>query len=256
MPDPRGPFGAKEVGQGPLLPVMPAVANAVYDAIGVRIDEVPITPEKVLKALDAKAAGKTPRYGPRALPRHRVARTARRPAALGGRGRKGKSQKSEVLKAEVSSCRAVIAHDATPALHVPLAADSAAGGGASRGGGRWRDAGGRRDRSPPEHEAKAAGTFHAHRPSPRRRAAANRQRLGSDHWLRHDVERDSCATRAFAVTKPDTRPVRTPRSGRQRCRSRRRTCETWARSAATSASTPAATTTTRTTSGGRRSTSA
>src|SRR5581483_9360925 len=43
-PDPRGPFGAKEVGQGPLLPVMPALANAVYDAVGVRIDEVPITP--------------------------------------------------------------------------------------------------------------------------------------------------------------------------------------------------------------------
>src|SRR5206468_1535589 len=52
-PDPRGPFGAKEVGQGPLLPVMPAVANAVYDAIGVRIDEVPITPEKIIKALEA-----------------------------------------------------------------------------------------------------------------------------------------------------------------------------------------------------------
>ena len=50
-PDPRGPFGAKEVGQGPLLPIMPAVANAVYDAVGVRIDEVPITPEKILKAL-------------------------------------------------------------------------------------------------------------------------------------------------------------------------------------------------------------
>ena len=49
-PDPRGPFGAKEVGQGPLLPVMPAVANAVYDAVGVRIDEVPITPEKILQA--------------------------------------------------------------------------------------------------------------------------------------------------------------------------------------------------------------
>src|SRR3954452_1824711 len=46
-PDPRGPFGAKEVGQGPLLPVMPAVANAVFDAVGVRIDEVPITPEKI-----------------------------------------------------------------------------------------------------------------------------------------------------------------------------------------------------------------
>jgi 4-hydroxybenzoyl-CoA reductase subunit alpha len=67
-PDPRGPFGAKEVGQGPLLPVMPAIANAVYDAVGVRIDEVPITPEKILKALDAKAAGKAPRYGPARFP--------------------------------------------------------------------------------------------------------------------------------------------------------------------------------------------
>ena len=47
--DPEGPFGAKEAGQGPLLPVIPAVANAVYDAVGVRIDETPITPEKVLE---------------------------------------------------------------------------------------------------------------------------------------------------------------------------------------------------------------
>ncbi|MGH9261279.1 MAG: xanthine dehydrogenase family protein molybdopterin-binding subunit, partial [Acidimicrobiales bacterium] len=67
-PDPNGPFGAKEVGQGPLLPVMPAVANAVYDAVGVRIDEVPITPEKVLKALKHKAKGEEPRYGPTAFP--------------------------------------------------------------------------------------------------------------------------------------------------------------------------------------------
>ena len=66
--DPEGPFGAKEAGQGPLLPVIPAVANAVYDAVGVRIDEVPITPEKILKALDAKAAGKAPRYGPARFP--------------------------------------------------------------------------------------------------------------------------------------------------------------------------------------------
>src|SRR5262249_32969291 len=57
-PDPAGPFGAKEVGQGPLLPIMPAVANAVFDAVGVRIDEIPITPEKILKAMTAKAAGK------------------------------------------------------------------------------------------------------------------------------------------------------------------------------------------------------
>jgi 4-hydroxybenzoyl-CoA reductase subunit alpha len=67
-PDPRGPFGAKEVGQGPLLPIMPAVANAVYDAVGVRIDEVPITPEKIVKALDDKAKGKPGRYGPESFP--------------------------------------------------------------------------------------------------------------------------------------------------------------------------------------------
>ncbi|HKE00942.1 MAG TPA: molybdopterin cofactor-binding domain-containing protein, partial [Planctomycetota bacterium] len=67
-PDPRGPFGGKEVGQGPLLPIMPAVANAVYDAVGVRIDEVPITPEKIAKALAAKAAGKPARYGPEKFP--------------------------------------------------------------------------------------------------------------------------------------------------------------------------------------------
>jgi CO/xanthine dehydrogenase Mo-binding subunit len=66
--DPNGPFGAKEVGQGPLLPVPPAVANAVYDAVGVRIDEVPITPDKVLAALRAKAQGKEARFGPRAVP--------------------------------------------------------------------------------------------------------------------------------------------------------------------------------------------
>jgi 4-hydroxybenzoyl-CoA reductase alpha subunit len=67
-PDPRGPFGAKEVGQGPLLPIMPAVANAVYDAVGVRIDEVPITPEKIMKALAEKKAGREPRFGPDHFP--------------------------------------------------------------------------------------------------------------------------------------------------------------------------------------------
>jgi len=67
-PDPNGPFGAKEVGQGPLLPIMPAVANAVFDAVGVRIDEVPITPVKVLKALQNKAAGGDGRIGPKGFP--------------------------------------------------------------------------------------------------------------------------------------------------------------------------------------------
>ncbi len=67
-PDPAGPFGAKEVGQGPLLPIAPAVANAVFDATGVRVDEVPITPDRVLAALEARAKGKEGRVGPAAFP--------------------------------------------------------------------------------------------------------------------------------------------------------------------------------------------
>jgi len=53
--DPEGPFGAKEVGEGPLSPVIPAIANAIYDAIGVRIDTTPFTAEKILKALDRQS---------------------------------------------------------------------------------------------------------------------------------------------------------------------------------------------------------
>jgi 4-hydroxybenzoyl-CoA reductase alpha subunit len=67
-PDPSGPFGAKEVGQGPLLPVAPAIANAVHDAVGVRVDEVPIMPEKVLKAIKRGKQGEEPRYGPASFP--------------------------------------------------------------------------------------------------------------------------------------------------------------------------------------------
>ena len=67
-PDPRGPFGAKEVGQGPLLPIMPALANAVFDAVGARIDEIPITPEKILKALHEPSLGRPARCGPASFP--------------------------------------------------------------------------------------------------------------------------------------------------------------------------------------------
>ncbi len=67
-PDPKGPLGAKEVGQGPLLPIMPALANAVFDAVGVRVDQVPIHPHMILKALEAKAKGKDARFGPAAFP--------------------------------------------------------------------------------------------------------------------------------------------------------------------------------------------
>ena len=50
-PDPNGPYGAKEAGEGPLHPILPAIANAVFDAVGVRIDSLPITPEKILAGL-------------------------------------------------------------------------------------------------------------------------------------------------------------------------------------------------------------
>ncbi len=52
--DPEGPFGAKEAGEGPLIATLPAVANAVYDAIGCRFTELPLTPDKVLRALEIK----------------------------------------------------------------------------------------------------------------------------------------------------------------------------------------------------------
>ncbi len=66
--DPEGPYGAKEAGQGPLLPVIPAVSAAVYDALGVWIDEVPVTPEKIVEALRRKGKGEPPRYGPPRFP--------------------------------------------------------------------------------------------------------------------------------------------------------------------------------------------
>jgi CO/xanthine dehydrogenase Mo-binding subunit len=53
--DQFGPFGAKGIGEPGLVPTAPAIANAIYDAIGVRIKELPITPEKVLAALKEKA---------------------------------------------------------------------------------------------------------------------------------------------------------------------------------------------------------
>jgi 4-hydroxybenzoyl-CoA reductase subunit alpha len=54
--DPEGPFGAKEAGEGSLAATIPAIASAIYDAVGVRIYTTPITPEKVLEALRQKAS--------------------------------------------------------------------------------------------------------------------------------------------------------------------------------------------------------
>ena len=54
----EGPFGAKGIGEPGLVPTAPAIANAIYDAIGVRIKDLPITPEKVLAAIKAKEGEK------------------------------------------------------------------------------------------------------------------------------------------------------------------------------------------------------
>ena len=52
--DPEGPFGAKEAGEGPLLPILPAVCNAVFDAIGVRVSELPISPDRLYKEVEKR----------------------------------------------------------------------------------------------------------------------------------------------------------------------------------------------------------
>ncbi len=56
--DPEGPFGAKEASEGSLAATIPAIANAIYDAVGVRLREAPFTPERVLAALRSKNATK------------------------------------------------------------------------------------------------------------------------------------------------------------------------------------------------------
>ena len=56
--DPEGPFGAKECSEGSLAATIPAISNAIYDAVGVRLHECPFTPERVLAALRAKRNAK------------------------------------------------------------------------------------------------------------------------------------------------------------------------------------------------------
>jgi len=51
--EPHGPYGAKEVGEGAIMPVIPSILNAIYDATGVRIEELPVTPERVIAAIQA-----------------------------------------------------------------------------------------------------------------------------------------------------------------------------------------------------------
>lgn len=63
--DPEGPFGAKEAGEGPLLPILPSLANAVTDAVGVRFYELPLSPDRVLTALEKKERRAAPGSAPR-----------------------------------------------------------------------------------------------------------------------------------------------------------------------------------------------
>jgi CO/xanthine dehydrogenase Mo-binding subunit len=52
--DPEGPFNAKGIGELTMIPTAPAIANAIFNAIGVRVKDLPITPQKILKALEEK----------------------------------------------------------------------------------------------------------------------------------------------------------------------------------------------------------
>ncbi|MCB9915916.1 MAG: molybdopterin-dependent oxidoreductase [Planctomycetes bacterium] len=63
--DPEGPYGAKEAGEGPLHPALPAISNAIFDAVGVRLTELPFTPGKVLRALRAQREAATAQGGAR-----------------------------------------------------------------------------------------------------------------------------------------------------------------------------------------------
>ncbi len=55
--EPEGPFGLKGIGEPACVPTAPAIANAVYDAVGIRIKELPLTPERILAALKEKEKG-------------------------------------------------------------------------------------------------------------------------------------------------------------------------------------------------------
>ena len=176
--DPEGPFGAKEAGQGPLLPVIPAIANAVYHAIGVRCDEVPITPEMILKGLELRRQGKPARIGPERIPAFRfkealaVESAFGHPAdAVGGDGRS-----SNAAPASVSLSGAPVRRRGRAALRRRRAR---------------HHAGRRGHRSLSEHEAAPVRAQDSRRLA-RRARAAWRARVGSrraGHRLGHRARR-------------------------------------------------------------------
>ena len=54
VPEPRGPWGARGVGEPPFLPLAPAILAAIHDATGIWMDEIPVTPERMWQALHSK----------------------------------------------------------------------------------------------------------------------------------------------------------------------------------------------------------
>jgi CO/xanthine dehydrogenase Mo-binding subunit len=66
--DPNGPHGAKEAGEGPLHPVIPAISNAIYDAVGIRLTRLPFHPGDVLRLLRQSEKGERPSAPPRTAP--------------------------------------------------------------------------------------------------------------------------------------------------------------------------------------------
>jgi CO/xanthine dehydrogenase Mo-binding subunit len=61
--DPYGPYGAKSIGETALVPTVPAIANAICDAIGVRMTDLPMTPDRIVKAYQRKIANAHQREG-------------------------------------------------------------------------------------------------------------------------------------------------------------------------------------------------
>ena len=54
VPNPRHPFGLRGVGEAPIIPPLAALANAIYQAVGVRMDRLPMSPGAILEALQSK----------------------------------------------------------------------------------------------------------------------------------------------------------------------------------------------------------
>ena len=225
-PDAEGPFGAKEVGQGPLLPVMPAVANAIFDAVGVRVDQVPIHPHMVLAALEKKAKGEEPRFGPERFPEIDFGETLIVPTpAEGGDGRAINDWK-EKLRSDMRSAGTMTTREEAlkkGALTTPLTPAQKRRGGARGSACRGRARQGEL-RAGPDHRHRIATP--APRPTGRRGRRLRREGLSRCCAS----PRSPCASRRPSPRPRRSSPARAPRP----------------------ASSPAAPTSTRTSSAGTR----